>query len=892
MFQLILVYFLSIYYIFERKCEYMKITRMKLKNFISVYVTMNRKEIDIDFTKGKNNIILLVGANGSGKTSLLSNMQPFATLGTLDLRNSQDLILDGEDGYKLIEYDLNDHHYKIEHHYLWNNGRRKTLSYIKLDGKELNPSGLVGSFNDIIKMHFQLDPSFLKMIRLGPNVTDIIKMKTSERKDYIGALLAEVDIYNKYFKVANDESKYLKNVIKMVSSKIDKIEDISQLEESKKALEESIKETKERKAQLEKELYTFTGEYQSKILDEQTKSNYLSAYNVTNKLRKEYYDYINRYNIKSYDEFVNKLNRIKELFDKSKRDFDVNGILLAKMKDQYNTDLENKSKLENKIKILTSDQSLEKLMITKSNIIEQLSKIKYDNSIKGKTEHYKDLSNAYQNIFKLISDIYEFPIQSLEIIKEESQGINGINNIISEVNKICTSKMKKLSEKIAISKMGKAEVNKGVILYIPSECKAFHKCPYYISLKNTKADTKKSLTTLNNEFDHYVAVKDIFAKFTAIQSHLSNIRDNEYIEDIFKKDDLEVLIQILNHNINYWKELSKNIDNYLSISQDNEEYEKLENTLKQVESDIDNLQNNTEYKMCVESLNNYNQIIEKSKKEITDLNTQQQILDNTLEQFAYDYKVIQDIYDNYITYKGYTEIEENYQKLLENDKIENELKNKSITYKSMISQCEDQIKAMENKLFNEVLYKINEKKSALEEKEVLEDKFEYVEIIKESLSSTKGIPLIFIQLYLKNIQSIANNIIHHMFGENLTLLDFVISEKEFSIPYMVNGIQVKDVSLASQGERSAIVMGLSFAMLQQYMAIYNVMLFDELDGPLDVRNKRKFIEVVEKQMKSINAEQVIMITHNNIFEDYPVDLILTSDNNESNFNNSNIIWSV
>ena len=296
--------------------------------------------------------------------------------------------------------------------------------------------------------------------------------------------------------------------------------------------------------------------------------------------------------------------------------------------------------------------------------------------------------------------------------------------------------------------------------------------------------------------------------------------------------------------------------------------------------------------MCIESLNSINQIIEKSKKEISDLNTQQQILDNALEQFAYDYKVIQDIYDNYITYKGYTEIEENYQKLLENDKIENELKNKSITYKSMISQCEDQIKAMENKLFNEVLYKINEKKSALDEKEILEDKFEYVEIIKESLSSTKGIPLIFIQLYLKNIQSIANNIIHHMFGENLTLLDFVISEKEFSIPYMVNGIQVKDVSLASQGERSAIVMGLSFAMLQQYMAIYNVMLFDELDGPLDVRNKKKFIEVVEKQMKSINAEQVIMITHNNIFENYPVDLILTSDNNESNFNNSNIIWSV
>ena len=82
----------------------MKLLRLKLKNFISVYVTMNRKEIDIDFTRCKNNIILLVGANGSGKTSLLSNMQPFPSLGTLDLRNSQDLILEGEDGYKLIEY--------------------------------------------------------------------------------------------------------------------------------------------------------------------------------------------------------------------------------------------------------------------------------------------------------------------------------------------------------------------------------------------------------------------------------------------------------------------------------------------------------------------------------------------------------------------------------------------------------------------------------------------------------------------------------------------------------------------------------------------------------------------------------------------------------------------
>ena len=870
----------------------MKITRMKLKNFISVYVTMNRKEIDIDFTKGKNNIILLVGANGSGKTSLLSNMQPFATLGTLDLRNSQDLILDGEDGYKLIEYELNDHHYKIEHHYLWNNGRRKTLSYIKLDGKELNPSGLVGSFNDIIKMHFQLDPSFLKMIRLGPNVTDIIKMKTSERKDYIGALLAEVDIYNKYFKVANDESKYLKNVIKMVSSKIDKIEDISQLEESKKALEENIEDTKKRKAHLEKEFYTFTGEYQSKILDEHTKSDYESAYEVTSKLRKEYYDYIDRYSIKTYDEFVNKLNRLKDIYDKYKRDVDINDILLARMKEVYNSDLESKARLENKIKILSSDQSLDNLVSSKEEILEQLKDLHFDDSIKGSSSDYKNLYLNYENIIKTITDMKEYPVQSFNIIKENIEGLDSIDSIKSYFDNLCSENMKELSEKIAMVKMGKVETNKGVVLYIPSECKIFNKCPYFQAVKSDKGENKKALSTLNNEFDHYMGIKDIFTKFSIIQTYLATIRSNENIEDIFKLKDLDVLINILNHSSLYWKEKLELADKYLMIAQDNDDYTRLNKTLEQVEADINNLQNNTEYKMCIESLKTLDKSIEKEKKEISELLVKQQGFDIDLEQAAYDYKQIQDIFDNYTTYRGYKEIEDNYQKLLENDRIESELKNKSIAYKEMISNCNDQIKAMENKLINDILYKINEKKSALEEKEVLEDKFEYVEIIKESLSSTKGIPLIFIQLYLKNIQILANNIIHHMFGENLTLLDFVISEKEFSIPYMVNGIQVKDVSLASQGERSAIVMGLSFAMLQQYMVVYNVMLFDELDGPLDVRNKKKFIEVVEKQMKAIDAEQVILITHNNIFENYPVDLILTSENIDSNFNNSNIIWSV
>ena len=42
----------------------MKITRLILENFANIYTAMNKKKIDIDFTKCKNNITILVGDNG------------------------------------------------------------------------------------------------------------------------------------------------------------------------------------------------------------------------------------------------------------------------------------------------------------------------------------------------------------------------------------------------------------------------------------------------------------------------------------------------------------------------------------------------------------------------------------------------------------------------------------------------------------------------------------------------------------------------------------------------------------------------------------------------------------------------------------------------------------
>ena len=59
------------------------------------------------------------------------------------------------------------------------------------------------------------------------------------------------------------------------------------------------------------------------------------------------------------------------------------------------------------------------------------------------------------------------------------------------------------------------------------------------------------------------------------------------------------------------------------------------------------------------------------------------------------------------------------------------------------------------------------------------------------------------------------------------------------------------------------------------------MLLDEIDGPLDVVNREKFIRILENQIDRIDSEQNFLITHNAMFSSYPVDIIDLSFKNDS-----------
>ena len=172
---------------------------------------------------------------------------------------------------------------------------------------------------------------------------------------------------------------------------------------------------------------------------------------------------------------------------------------------------------------------------------------------------------------------------------------------------------------------------------------------------------------------------------------------------------------------------------------------------------------------------------------------------------------------------------------------------------------------------------LNDISYAQKDYDALVDKQEALKYIVEAVSSNKGIPLVYIKLFLRDCKDTLNDLISDVFGDSIEVLDFIINENEFRIPYSINGSPVEDIAKASQGQKAIISLALSFALMRQAHSRWNIMLLDEMDGPLYKTDRSKFITILYKQLVAIDADQVFLISHNFTFEGNDVNVIMTTD---------------
>ena len=74
------------------------------------------------------------------------------------------------------------------------------------------------------------------------------------------------------------------------------------------------------------------------------------------------------------------------------------------------------------------------------------------------------------------------------------------------------------------------------------------------------------------------------------------------------------------------------------------------------------------------------------------------------------------------------------------------------------------------------------------------------------------------------------------------------------------------------------------ALIEQYSGQFNVLALDEMDGALDEFNREIFISILDAQIRKLSMDQVFIISHNNAFDNVPMNIIALpgSENKLSN----------
>lgn len=828
----------------------MKIKYFKLENSAGISVGSNKDCIEIDFENSHNKIISIQAKNGAGKSCLLSALTPFANVSTtIDERGALSFIKPGLHGYKEIHYLDKNNIYIIKHYYKPNKeGTHSVKSYFSLNGKELNENGNVSSFIELVELYLHITPEMIRLIRLGTNVNSFIQLPPSRRKDYIGKLITEIDDYMRIYKKINDDIKLAKAFIAANVSNINTCH---------------INNTDE----VNKEIKKLKSKLKNYINEKEKSYSLISEYE---KMQEGISDVYNK--IISNEKIIDEFNEIEN---------EYNQINLSD--NRASSDIQNEI-IECKSKIKSTMISKDSLIKDISNLKNRINQISKGNNINDLISIVNDLRNRVnKNIIPI-----DIPSRELINILNKFKSWNQLGNMIYSFSDKAINKFIELkANNKNIAKYIKNQVNKSIILnrndvskllkqlfkknymLMPNCDNEFKQCPFYLISEFITDDNSNDL--LDAEDIKYLEI--INNNFNFIINEINEIKSNLPGSLVDDMSESTILQHIHNKSILFdLKELNK----LISLAKDYEAYlldkEKLlmyEERLKTFKSiGIDNL--NEEILTKQTAIREFDKIINELNLNFSKLN----------DEFTIK-KHNEDIIKSYNSKKDLiNEIKNNTKEYKEKYEFMSKAKNKLINEKNNYSLLSNEIKSLENDIHS-LENRLNSFIQLTSENEKLNKRFKEMVMIQESVSTKKGIPVIYIKQYLGKIQKLTNELLKIIYDGSIKIGQFEITQDTFEIPYIKNGTVVSDVKYSSQSEISMIAMALSFALSNAAASKYNILLLDEIDSGLDDDNRISFLKMLDAQMEYIKSEQVFIISHNlsNGMANLPMDVIRLGETN-------------
>lgn len=896
----------------------MKYKSIELCNYAGIYNGMGLSQISIDFTKCITNKIIIKGKNGSGKSTLLNAINPNP--------DSNDNFIPNAEARKTLVLTNNGVDYIIRYiHPVNNNGSRGTTKgYISklINGNmvELNPNGNISSCKDIIYSEFNLDANYLSLAKLTTENRGLVDSKPAERKKLINSIINNLETYNNIFKILSKRASTYKSLINSLVTKIDYLGN---------------------EAQLNSRLGNITGRISSLEEERDTTLGAIAAV----KLRISEYIKILRDN--NYDSIVEELKDAKSTVKTLSASInnklisygidDINKIQ-SFMDDIYKQIVSLESKydsIKSRIPILiaSKESELSSLKIKQEKLSSLQSDYNYID-IKRAIDEAKIIIDSHNEVFNkmklmdvniITKDEFNSAMEALRYLKESAYNLTSSYNIadirecvinrsyiIDNISNIHSLRAELTEKRDLLNKLNteysvfisKREIAKDLINR-PSGC-TINDCPY---IKNALLADKKypegdmialenNISLLSNEIDVLDKTIDKLVIYNEIIGFLSNIERE------------------LNSNIGFIKKLPIRKDfkeSFINRILSMDRFEDIDELYRFV--DCGNMIE--EYKNAMEQLHRYeveyklyesrNIIIESMISDIDNINKKidniaQEINEDSEKIAEMDIKLseLKDIYDKLKillskindslipTQKRADELTAIKETLDNNTSELDTLERQLGTLNANMNNITNDIKVLSEEK-DEIKHSLVMLTDYKKELALYQDSYTKIDKIRYYASPSTGIQTLYMQLYMNNVISTANNLLSLLFDGEFILQPFIINEQEFRIPCLGSGLLHDDISSMSTAQKSMISMILSYSILHQSSGVYNIISLDEMDGSLDGSNRLYFMTLLDNIMRILGCEQCFIISHNSELISEMADIIMLKDDPGANYG-GNVIW--
>lgn len=871
----------------------MKLLSIRLENYIGIYNGRGDNILEVDLSQSTSNIVIIRGSNGSGKSTLLKALSP--------LQDDNNAIIPGLEGKKTLRYLYNNEVYEILYvHPVKTDGSRgqvKMQVYKGMNRVELNPTWNVTSGKDIIFDLFNLDANFLTLSQLSSEDRGLADKKPAERKKFVNSIINGIEVYNNMYKVITKKYSTFKNLISTISSKINQIGNIEELNSRYNNITRQVEDVSRERDRAVIEASKIDAEIG--IL---TRDNNLEEFYKINEEIRENLDYIRAsksqvINLSKGELSSEDLNELKDIIDRSLRTFDkdiskwkseeavANSKIESISREKENTFKSLQTKITKRGTLLDggfSDSDLSLYKDTKAKIAE------LENDINGLNSSIKNLSeaealvNAMEMIVPVLDSLYngldattkkekynfvkttldndgKYVDQTIELTRTYNEVSRTVTELESEIlaYEILFDKAKSLALRPKDCKIDDCSFVKEAI-----EASSKHPEKRINDINKEIDGSNKLLKSLEKDIESYKELYDFNKRFTNLHGMVLSFRK------LLEKSPVDYIIDPY--------QLLASLDHM----------EKLMIDFNQIRGIFNIITTKSNYEEIIESLKEPAAKYEANKALIDELDSDIASLKDKLStislQLTTENESIDEITNNISITEFRMEVYTKCKSLVDecigleerNNELQSQINSLSdIAFKVKDLETRmDEAKSRADRLNNDLNAILSERDKIASNKTLLEDyirdldlynkNFSILETIRYYLSPTTGIQTVFMRTYMGNIILKANELLSLIFNGQFIIQPFVINEAEFRIPCLGNGLVNDDISSMSTSQICMISMILSFAILSNSSTDYNILKLDEIDGGLDTENRIQFIGLLKQLITMVGCEQCFLISHN------------------------------